>query len=141
LSESAVATRIAQVVAWLGLLAALAAMTLPTSAGYTPEIASVLAVGSIAVLAGHAWGLLIVALADVLLIGKVWPVALLAAGDPQWAGIAALVGALPGLLVLSRTLPRTVEVVLGRADSPWRSLGIASSTLGVGISLLTPMFS
>src|SRR5688500_17393822 len=55
------------------LVAALAALAIPGPAGEITGIASVLAVGAIAVLAEHAWGLLLVAIADVLLVGKVWP--------------------------------------------------------------------
>lgn len=127
-------------VAAAAMIGALAAMALPAGLAYTPEIAAILAVGAIALMAGHAWGLLIVALADVVLVGKIWPVVLLQA-DATTGGVAAaiaLAGALPGLAIVSRTLPGTVEVVMGTSDPRRRSLGM---TLGVALmaaALLVP---
>lgn len=141
LSESAIDSRLARWVAAFGLAAALAAMALPTGTSYAPEIASVLAVSALALLAGHAWGLLIVALADVLLIGSIWPVLLSNAGDTLkiTAGVA-IVAALPGLLALGRTLPRLVELVIGRPESRWRPVGVYASGALVSIWLVLPIF-
>lgn len=141
LTTSAIDSRLARWVAALGLLAALAAMALPTGSGYGPEVASVLAVSSLALLAGHAWGLLIVALADVLLIGTVWPVvAFESSAAHTITGAVALAGAAPGLLVLGRTLPRLVELVLGRADSRWRGVSVFGSHALVSVWLVLPIF-
>ncbi|MCB0695330.1 MAG: hypothetical protein KDC19_13910 [Saprospiraceae bacterium] len=58
----ATSPRLELAIGMLGLVAALAVLPLPTVAG-TPEAASVLAVGAIALLAGHRWGLALVVLA------------------------------------------------------------------------------
>ena len=141
LSESAIRIGLARLVAVAALIAALFSLALPTTSGYSPEIAAVLAVGSLAFLAGHAWGLLVVALADVMLLGKLWP--LLFHRDPAESGAViaiALAGALPGLLILSRTLPRTVDIVLGRPDHALRRLAVYASTVMVGLWLTKPLF-
>jgi hypothetical protein len=55
LAYTAVGKAIAAFVALSGLVAAMAAILLPTGQGPSPEVSSVLAVGALALLAGHAW--------------------------------------------------------------------------------------
>jgi hypothetical protein len=110
-------------VAGLGLCAALLAFALPLSghdAQMVPEIASVLAVGAIALLAGHRWAVAIVVVADVLLFGAVWPLAVWARPPSAYAQVIAslaLVGALPGLALLRRSLRPTVDLLVGGGRS------------------------
>lgn len=127
-------------VAAAAMVGALAALALPAGLGYTPEIAAILSVGAIALMAGHAWGLFIVALADVVLVGKIWPVLLLQA-DATTGGVAAgiaLAGALPGLAIVSRTLPGTVEVVMGSSAPRYRSMGMTLAVALMAAALLVP---
>jgi hypothetical protein len=141
LAFTAVGRGIAAFVAVAGLIGALGAIALPTGSGPSPEAAAALAVGSLALLAGHAWGLLIVALADLLIVGAVWPL-LVFGGRPSSIVVAAaiaLAGALPGLVLLGRTLPGTVELVLGE-NVRWRSAGVAVSGVLCLVSLVLPVF-
>lgn len=116
-----------------GFAGSLAAILLPTSVEAS-GIAAVLALGSLALLAGHAWGLPVVVAADVVLLGKVWPLVVYQEWPPglavQVAACAALAGALPGLVALPRTLPGAVDLLAGRRPAP------ALRALAVGVSFV-----
>jgi len=144
LENAAIGRIAALLVAAAGFIGALAAMLLPVQSGstpQTPEIAAVLAVGALALLAGHAWGLLIVALADVMLIGTVWPLVVFLQGSTLEiaAAATALGGALPGLILVTRTLPRTVEVVVGTDHGRLRNVSVAASSVMVALWLTLPV--
>ena len=108
--------RLRWAVAAAGMISALAAICTPAGAPETAEIAAILAVGALAMLAGHRWGLLVVVAADVVLIGQIWPLAIYQ-DPPDQAALAAvyvsLAGALPGLVLLYRAIPRAIDIVLG----------------------------
>ena len=128
-------------VAGSGLLGALAAM-LETTSGNLSEIAAVLAVGALAMLAGHRWGLLIVVIADVMLIGRMWPI--VAFPDHQTTAsvaiaIVALLSTLPGVVLLGRTMPKTVEVLLGR-HSHLHSTGVVCCSIFLAVWVVIPAF-
>jgi hypothetical protein len=117
-------------------------MPLPTVA-QTPEIASVLAVGAIALLAGQRWALPIVVLADIALIGAVWPRAFLhdpPSTEAQVGVVLGLAGALPGIVAFGRAAPELAELVLGKATQRGRSFSMAilvtSSTLWIAAPLM-----
>ena len=101
---------------WLGvtgLLAALAAMPLPGHA-HSPELAATLAIGALALLAGHRWGLAVLVVAEIFLIGAVWPLAFLARPPSVAAQVAvaiSVIGAVPGLLSLRRGAAELVDLV------------------------------
>lgn len=130
-------------VAVSGLLGALFSLALPASILQSSEIPVVLAVGALALLAGHSWGLLVVALADALLIGGLWPV--IAFPDAHTSGqvvltTGALLATVPGLLQLGRALPRTVELVVGsRASHRLRSAGVACSAAFIAVWIALPI--
>lgn len=108
-------------VAATGLVAAFAALPLPAHAN-SPELAAVLAVGAIAALAGHRWGLGVVVAAEVLLVAAVWPLAILARPPSVAAQVAvavACLGAVPGLARLFRGADELIEV-LGITSARWR---------------------
>ncbi len=111
------------VFALLAILCAAAAMALPGPAVDITGFSSVLLVGAIALLAGHAWGILVIAAAELLVVGKAWPIVtdLITNGDlGSLAGATALVtmvAALPGLALFVVTLPFMVEVIVGEKDS------------------------
>src|SRR4051812_39447629 len=55
------------------LLGAIAALALPGTTSPASAEAAMLAVGAIALLAGHTWGLLVALSSHVPLVGRVWP--------------------------------------------------------------------
>jgi hypothetical protein len=121
------ASRAESVLGVLGLVAALAALPLPTVAA-TPEIASVLAIAAVAVLAGHRWGVAILVLADVALVGALWPRAFLQDPPSTLAqlGVAlGLAGALPGAVMLRRMTPALALLVLGEESARGRAVSAA----------------
>lgn len=126
-----------------GLASALAAITLPTTA-QTAEIASILAIGALALLAGHGWGLPVVTLVEVVLLGRLWPLLIYdwpPAPAVQIATYTALLGALPGLVLLRHGLPRAVELILGRQCAPRvRTLGVALGAALSGLGLILPLW-
>lgn len=123
---------------WLGitgLIAALAALPLPTHA-HSPELAATLAIGSIALLAGHRWGLAVMVVAEIFLIGAVWPLAFLAVPPSVPAQIAVAVsvaGALPGLLSLGRAAAELVELIGARRTR--RATRVTQTFLGIAAVL------
>jgi hypothetical protein len=133
------------VFALLALLSAGSAMALPGPAGDITGFSSVLFVGAIALLAGHAWGILVIAAAEVLILGKVWPIVseLSTTGElASHAGAAAIVttlGALPGLALFVVTLPFMVEVIIGAKDSRVQRPGEVVSSLAAVAWLLQPI--
>jgi hypothetical protein len=113
----------------LGLIAACAVLPLPTVAS-TPEIASVLAVAAVALLAGQRWALPVVVLADVALIGALWPRAMTYPPSTlaQAGVLLGLAGALPGTVVIGRAAPALAEV-LGRTSERAKAASLAMIVL------------
>jgi hypothetical protein len=127
-------TWLATLIGVFGLVAALAVLPLPTVA-QTPEIASVLAVAAVALLAGQRWALPIVVLADIALIGALWPRAFLhdpPSTEAQVGVLLGLAGALPGVIALGRTAPALAELVLGRSSRR----GVILSRIAIGASAI-----
>jgi len=108
-------------VAATGLVAAFAALPLPSHA-HSAELASVLAVGAIAALAGFRWGLAVVVAAEVFLVAAVWPLAILARPPSLAAQIAvtvACLGAVPGMARMLGGADELIEL-LGVNPGRWR---------------------
>lgn len=126
-----------------GLTSALAAITLPATA-QTAEIASILAIGALALLAGHGWGLPVVTVVEVVLLGRLWPLFVYdwpPAPAVQIATYTALLGALPGLVLLRHGLPRAVELILGTRCAPRvRALGVGLGAALSGLGLVLPLW-
>ena len=122
------------------LLGAGAALALPGPAGPATAIASVLVIGALALLAGHTWGLLVVATANVLLVGHVWPVLAFSGGSAfgHAAAATALVSALPGLTRLGVAMPALVDVVLDRPSERVRAAGVTTCHVGAALALVLP---
>lgn len=135
---------LAIVISLSALAAALAALLLPAEALGIPDVAAVLAVGAVAVLAGHGWGLAIVVLGDVVLLGAAWPLAFQQTPPSDVAVIAtylAVAGALPGLFLFARTIGPTVQLVTGRSRHDLWHRAAATATMVVGAAwLLRPVF-
>jgi hypothetical protein len=77
-----------------------------------------------------------------MLIGKMWPI--VAFPDNQTTasvGIAiiALLCTLPGLVLLTKTIPKTVEVIVGR-NSQLRSPGVFFCSLLLVVWVVLPAF-
>ena len=126
----------------LGLVAALAVFPLPTVKS-TPEIASILAVTSVALLAGQRWALPLVVLADIALIGALWPRAF---HEPtsqlaQAGVLLGLLGALPGLWELRRAGRPLAELVFGEASHRTHRLTHALVLVLAVVWLAAPVFS
>ncbi len=107
----------------LAFICAGSAMALPGPTADITGFSSVLLVGAIALSAGHAWGILVIASAELLIIGKAWPIVsdFITTGEMGSVGGAAAivttVTALPGLALFVVTLPFMVEVIIGEKDS------------------------
>ena len=133
------------VFALLALVSAASTMVLPGPAGQLTGFSSVLLVGGLALLAGHAWGILIIASAEVLILGKSWPIVsdIITSGTGlELGGMAAILAtltALPGLVLFATTLPFTVEVIIGRKDSPVQRPGEILSAIAATAWLLQPV--
>jgi hypothetical protein len=122
------------------LVGAGAALALPGPTGPATAIASVLVLGALALLAGHTWGLLVVATANVLLVGHVWPVLAFSGGSAfgTAAAATALLSALPGLTFLGVAMPALVDVVLDSPSERVRSAGVAMCHVGAVLALVLP---
>lgn len=122
------------------LLGAGAALALPGPAGPATAIASILVLGALALLAGHNWGLLVVATANVLLLGHIWPILAFSGGSAfgHAAAATALVSTLPGLTLLGGAMPALVDVVLDRPSERVRSAGVATCHVGAVLALVLP---
>lgn len=132
-----------RLVASAGLAGALAAILLPASAQVS-EIAAILALASLAILAGHQWGVMVLVAADVVLLGRVWPLVVYEWPPTlpvQLTAYAALAGALPGLFLLRRTVPHWLELVFGdRAGQRMRATGSVLVSGASALWLLMPLF-
>jgi hypothetical protein len=135
------------VFALIALLSASSAMAIPGPASDVTGFASVLFVGAIALLAGHAWGILVIATAEMLIVGKVWPIvtSIFTSGTPDslsaLSATTALLTALPGLALFVATLPFAVEVVLGQKQNRAHRSGVVISSVASVLWLLQPMLS
>jgi hypothetical protein len=133
------------VFALLAILCAGSAMALPGPSGDITGFSSVLVVGAIALLAGHAWGILVIAAAELLIVGKAWPIVtdIITSGDlNSLAGGTALVttlAALPGLALFVVTLPFMVEVIIGEKDSKAQRPAEVFSCVAATIWLVQPL--
>lgn len=137
------------VFALLALVSAGAAMALPGPAGDITGFSTVLLVGALALLAGHHWGVLVVAAAEVLILGKAWPIVMDAFTSDTHSSLAVAaaltttLSALPGLVLFAVTLPFTVEVIIGKKDTfaqrPTELLSMGAACFWL-LSPLAPLF-
>jgi hypothetical protein len=125
------------------LVGACAAMVTPGAGGTTGAGATCLAVGALALLAGHTWGLLVLVPAHVVLVGRLWPaVALPAAGAAEAGSTAAiavvLVTALPTLALSAVALPAIIAHILPDRTARGRSFLVAAGALALAAALIVP---
>lgn len=89
------------------------ALPLAQSSWHGPEVASTLAVASVALLAGQRWAIAVIVIAELLLLPTIWPRAFLG-GIALWPGRVAALGSLvmivPGLLHARRAAAALVLI-------------------------------
>jgi hypothetical protein len=135
--------------AWAGvpaLAGAVAALALPGTTSAASAEAAMLAVGALALLAGHTWGLLVVVSSHVPLVGRLWPALAQVhgsaghPGDSSSAGAVAvvLVTALPAVILGTLLLPRMVRHVFPDGSPRAHSLCVTGMALLLGASLVLP---
>jgi hypothetical protein len=119
-----------------------AAMLLPETSGTAAAGAALLAVGALALLAGHTWGLMVSIPSHLTLVGRLWPHLSLAQdadGSVHAAATALiLVTAIPALALAAVILPQIAEHLLPRATRRMRSALVAGSTLALAAALIVP---
>ncbi len=129
---------------WLGLTglaAALAALPLPTHA-HSPELGATLAIASIALLTGHRWGLAVLVVAEIFLIGALYPTAFLTYPPSIPALVAVFIsvlGAVPGLASLGRAAAEMVELVGLRRTTRARRVAHAGLLALCAVAWLLPL--
>jgi hypothetical protein len=136
----------AAVPAFLGAIAALA---LPGTTSPATAEAAMLAVGAIALLAGHTWGLLVALSSHVPLVGRVWPaITHLHVHAPGGAGsdgavttgavAVVLVTAVPVVMLSMFLFPRLVAHLMPGASPRMHAWAQAGVAVALGASLVLP---
>jgi hypothetical protein len=119
-----------------------AAVLLPDTSGTTAAGAALLAVGALALLAGHTWGLMVTIPAHLTLVGRLWPNLSLATIDRSSLRAAAtalvLVTALPALALAASVLPQIAQHLLPDATRRARAVVVAGAALALAAALVLP---
>jgi hypothetical protein len=134
---------------WVALPAlggAAAALLVPGASATANAGATMLAVGALALLAGHTWGLLVVVPSHLTLVGRLWPALALsgpghaaAGGDLGTGAIAVVLAtALPALILSAVLLPRLVGHLLSDRSPRTRALTVAAAAVLLAASLVLP---
>lgn len=127
---------------WVGLTAlvgSVAAIALPGAASQVTGIAVILSVAALAMLAGHRWSLIIIVAAQIMMLGEVWPIAF--HPSSTWVGAAAMIAtlsALPGLVLLRKTVPTTVELFAGERSGRVNTAAYRVCSVAAGVWVLVP---
>jgi hypothetical protein len=121
-------------------------MLAPSDGSTTGAGATTLAVGALALLAGHTWGLLVMVPAHVVLVGRLWPaIAIASSGDlsiGETAAIAVvLTTALPTLILGAVALPGIVGHLLPERSPRLRAMVVAGGALALAAALILPALS
>ncbi len=119
-----------------------AAMLLPEASGTSAAGAAVLAVGALALLAGHAWGLMVSIPSHLTLVGRLWPHLSLAHASGGTLGAAAtallIVTAIPTLALAAVALPQIVRQLLPDAGRRVHAAIVGSTALALAAALIVP---
>jgi hypothetical protein len=119
-------------------------MVIPGStSGSTSAGAVCLAVGALALLAGHSWSLLLLVPAHVAMAGRLWPqVAIAGSGDPLpiVALSIVLVTMIPTVALSAMAMPQIVATLLPDRSPRVRSLIVAAGALSLALALILPAF-
>ena len=135
---------------WVSLPAlagATAALMVPGVSSTATAGATLLAVGALALLAGHTWGLLVVVPSHLVLVGRLWPVlALYGPGQPEGGAMGTvavavvLVTALPALGLSAVLLPRIVGHLLVDRSPRMQSFVVAGAAALLAAAMVLPAF-
>lgn len=134
---------------WAGLPAlagAVAALMVPGASQAATAEATTLAVGALALFAGHSWGLLVIVASHIPLVGRVWPVLVrhgpggpAPGGDVGAAAIAVvIVTALPAIVFAALLLPRAVAELFAHKSPGTRAIYVSGAALLLAASLVLP---
>ena len=127
---------------WLtfpGLAGALAALFVPGATSPTAAGGALVAMGALALLAGHAWGASVSVPSHVALAGHVWPDMASAPSPATRAAIViVLVTALPALALLRGVLRETATDLVGERRPRARNLFLAIAAAGLVAALVLP---
>jgi hypothetical protein len=128
---------------WLalsGLVCAGLALPLAPSAWHGPEVAAILAVAAIALLAGQRWGVAVIVLAELCLLPTVWPRAVLGAGgSPRLIAAATLVAIVPGMVAMPRAAV-ALATMAGHGGTERICRGTQLGLLAIGVfAVLAPL--
>ena len=121
-----------------------ATLLLPAMSGTAAAGAALLVVGALALLAGHAWGLMVSIPAHLTLVGRIWPqLALAGTGskvDMVHAAASAIVivTAVPALALAAVVLPQIARHLLPAGTRRTRSLVVAGSAAALAAALILP---
>lgn len=128
---------------WLalsGLVSAGLALPLAPSAWHGPEVAAILAVAAIALLAGQRWAVAVIVLAQLCLLPTVWPRAVLGAGgSPRLIALATLTAIIPGVLAMPRAAVALAVITgHGQTERICRCTHVCLLAIGV-FAVLAPL--
>jgi hypothetical protein len=132
------------------LLGAIAALALPGTTSPATAEAAMLAVGALALLAGHTWGLLVALSSHVPLVGRIWPALTHlnvhatsgASGSESTVATGAvavvLVTAVPVVMLSMLLFPRLVAHIMPGASPRLHAWATAGVAIALGASLVLP---
>jgi hypothetical protein len=124
---------------WLALSGLLGAgLALPLSrCAHGPEFAAILAVSSIALLAGQRWAIAAVVLAELFLLPTVWPRALETGWISRLIALATLLAIMPGVRAVPRAAAALVSMIgRDRTDRLYRCTRIGFVAIGVFAAIM-----
>ena len=128
---------------WLalsGLISAGLALPLAPSAWHGPEVAAILAVAAIALLAGQRWAVAVIVLAELCLLPTVWPRAVLGTGgSSRLIALATLIAIIPGVLAMPRAAVALAAMTgRGGTERVYRCTQIGLLAIGL-FAVLAPL--
>lgn len=123
------------------LAGAAAALLLPETTGTAAAGAALLAVGALALLAGHTWGLMVSIPSHLTLVGRLWPQLSLAGGTLRTTATATiLVTAVPALALAAVVLPQIAHHLLPSGTARSRALVVGGAAIALAAAMILPSF-
>lgn len=128
---------------WLvvtALVTAGLALPLAQSTWHGPEVAAILAVAAVSLLAGQRWAVAVIVLAELSLLPTIWPRAVLGPGGvPRLIACATLVAIIPGVCAVPRAAI-ALAAISGRTatERTYRYAHLGLLVLGV-FAVLAPL--
>ncbi len=128
---------------WLavtGLVTSMLALPLAQSAWHGPEVAAVLAVAAVALLAGQRWAIAVLVIAELFLVPTVWPRAFLG-GDltSRLVALATLAAIVPGLVAMRRAAAVLVVITGRRRTAPMHRRFHTGLVAMTALAILLPL--